>query len=127
MKMTLKFLTLGFYLANFILIIFYLYPGSIFGCFLYNDCNIQPQITRDFIISSNHFYAFTILSTLGILAYKNTKKMKFLISYLFLLSIILELFHFIIPNREFEISDLFGNILGVIFVIIIYKVKDKYV
>jgi Ca2+/Na+ antiporter len=125
--MTLKFLTLGFYLANFILIIFYLYPGSIFGCFLYNDCNIQPQITRDFIISSNHFYAFTILSTLGILAYKNTKKMKFLISYLFLLSIILELFHFIIPNREFEISDLFGNILGVIFVIIIYKVKDKYV
>jgi len=127
MKMTLKFLTLGFYLANFILIIFYLYPGSIFGCFLYNDCNIQPQITRDFIISSNHFYAFTILSTLGILAYKNTKKMKFLISYLFLLSIILELFHFIIPNRRFEISDLFGNILGVIFVIIIYKVKDKYV
>ena len=125
--MTLKFLTLGFYLANFILIIFYLYPGSIFGCFLYNDCNIQPQITRDFIISSNHFYSFTILSTLGILAYKNTKKMKFLISYLFLLSIILELFHFIIPNREFEISDLFGNILGVIFVIIIYKVKDKYV
>ena len=125
--MTLKFLTLGFYLANFILIIFYLYPGSIFGCFLYNDRNIQPQITRDFIISSNHFYAFTILSTLGILAYKNTKKMKFLISYLFLLSIILELFHFIIPNREFEISDLFGNILGVIFVIIIYKVKDKYV
>jgi Ca2+/Na+ antiporter len=125
--MTLKFLTLGFYLANFILIIFYLYPGSIFGCFLYNDCNIQPQITRDFIISSNHFYAFTILSTLGILAYKNTKKMKFLISYLFLLSIVLELFHFIIPNREFEISDLFGNILGVIFVIIIYKVKDKYV
>jgi glycopeptide antibiotics resistance protein len=125
--MTLKFLTLGFYLANFILIIFYLYPGSIFGCFLYNDCNIQPQITRDFIISSNHFYAFTILSTLGILAYKNTKKMKFLISYFFLLSIILELFHFIIPNREFEISDLFGNILGVIFVIIIYKVKDKYV
>ena len=125
--MTLKFLTLGFYLANFILIIFYLYPGSIFGCFLYNDCNIQPQITRDFIISSNHFYAFTILSTLGILAYKNTKKMKFLISYLFLLSIILELFHFIIPNREFEISDLFGNILVVIFVIIIYKIKDKYV
>ena len=125
--MTLKFLTLGFYLANFILIIFYLYPGSIFGCFLYNDCNIQPQITRDFIISSNHFYAFTILSTLGILAYKNTKKMKFLISYLFLLSIILELFHFIIPNRGFEISDLFGNILGVIFVMIIYKVKDMYV
>tara|TARA_B110000238_G_C15928824_1_gene353765 strand:+ start:193 stop:570 length:378 start_codon:yes stop_codon:yes gene_type:complete len=122
-----KILGLGFYLANFILIIFYLYPGSIFGCFLYNDCNIQPQITRDFIISSNHFYVFIILSTLGILVYKNTKKKKFLILYLFFLSIILELLHFIIPNRGFEISDLFGNILGVIFVMIIYKVKDMYV
>tara|TARA_B110000967_G_C18312032_1_gene283478 strand:+ start:100 stop:477 length:378 start_codon:yes stop_codon:yes gene_type:complete len=122
-----KILGLGFYLANFILIIFYLYPGSIFGCFLYNDCNIQPQITRDFIISSNHFYAFTILSILGTLAYKSTKKIKFLILYLFLLSIILELFHYIIPNRGFQIRDLFGNIVGVLFVIIIYKVKDKYV
>jgi hypothetical protein len=47
--------------------------------------------------------------------------------YLFFLSIILGLFHLIIPNREFEMSDLFGNIIGVILVIIIYKVKDKYV
>ena len=127
MKKTQKFLRLGFYLASFILIIFYLYSGSIFGCFLYNDCNIHPKITRDFIISSNHFYAFTIFSTLGILVHKNTKKIKILILYLFLLSIVLELFHFIIPNRGFEISDLFGNFLGIIFVIIIYKVKDMYV
>ena len=61
------------------------------------------------------------------LAKKNTKKIKFLITYLFLLSVILELFHLIISNRRFEISDLFGNIAGVIFVIIIYKVKDRYV
>ena len=122
-----KFLTLGFYLANFILIILYLYPGSIFGCFLYNDCSIQPQITRDFIISSNHLYIFTILSTLGMAVYKNKKKIKLLILYLFLLSIILELLHIIIPNRSFELRDLFGNISGVILIIIIYKVKNKYV
>ncbi len=127
MNMTSKILTLGFYFSNLILMIFYLYPGSIFGCFLYNDCSLQPQITRNFIISSNHFYVFTILSILGIMAYKNTKKIKFLILYLFLLSIILELFHLIIPNRAFEVSDLFGNIAGVIFTIIIYKVKSKYV
>ena len=120
-------LTLGFYFINLILIIFYLYPGSIFGCFLYNDCSIQPQITRDFIISSNHLYIFTILSFLGIEVYKYTKKTKFLILYLFLLSIILELLHIIIPNRAFELSDLFGNISGVILLIIIYKVKNKYV
>jgi len=122
-----NFLTLGFYFAILILIIFYLYPGSIFGCFLYNDCSIQPQITRDFIISSNHFYIFTILSTLGMEVYKNKKNVKFLIFYLFLLSVILELFHLIIPNRAFEMIDLFGNIAGVVFVIIIYKVKNKYV
>jgi hypothetical protein len=127
MKRIKKLLTLGFYLANFILIIFYLYPGSIFGCFLYNDCNIQPQITRNFLISSNHFYVFTILSTLGVFIYKNTKKIKFLILYLFILSITLELFHFVIPNREFELSDLFGNIAGIIFVMIVYKTKNKYV
>ena len=120
-------LTLVFYFATLISIIFYLYPGSIFGCFLYNDCSIQPQITRDFIISSNHFYIFTILSTLGMEVYKNKKNVKFLIFYLFLLSVILELFHLIIPNRAFEMSDLFGNIAGVVFVIIIYKVKNKYV
>ena len=122
-----NFLKLGFYLVNLIFIIFYLYPGSIFGCFLYNDCSIQPQITRDFIISSNHFYIFTILSTLGMEVYKNKKNVKFLIFYLFLLSVILELFHLIIPNRAFEMIDLFGNIAGVVFVIIIYKVKNKYV
>ena len=127
MKKTQNILKFSFYIANFILIIFYLYPGSIFGCFLYNDCNIQPQITRNFIISSNHFYIFGIISTMGMLAYKKTKKIKLLILYLFFLSIILELFHFIIPNRGFEIGDLFGNIVGVAFVLIIYKIKYKHV
>ena len=57
-----KILTLGFHAINLILIIFYLYPGSIFGHLLYSNSSIQPQITKDFIISSNHFYAFIILS-----------------------------------------------------------------
>ena len=116
-----------FHTANLILIIFYLYPGSIFGHLLYSDSSIQPQITRDFIISSNHLYAFIIFSALGIIAYQNTKKIKFIIVYLFFLSIILELFHLIVPNRVFEMSDLFGNIIGVVLVIITYKVKDMHV
>jgi len=133
MKIKNKLSTLVFHSVNLILIIFYLYPGSLFGCYLYNNCNIQPQITGNFMISSNysissnHFYVFIILSALGIFAYQNTKKIKFIIIYLFLLSIVLELFHLIIPVRGFEWSDLFGNILGFIFVIVIYKVKNKYV
>ena len=85
------------------------------------------MIYPNYWISSNHIYFFAILSALGIFAYRNTKKIKLLIVYLFLLSIILELFHLIIPNRGFEWSDLFGNILGLLFVIAIYKVKNRYV
>ena len=132
MKIKNKLSILGFHSVNLILIIVYLYPGSLFGCYLYNNCNIQPQITANLMISSNywissnHFYIFTIFSALGIFTYRNTGKIKFLIKYLFLLSIILELFHLIIPSRGFEWSDLFGNTLGLIFVFIIYKVKNKY-
>ena len=85
------------------------------------------MISSNYWISSNHFYVFIILSALGFFAYQNAKKIKFLTTYLFLLSIILELFHLIIPNRGFEWSDLFGNIVGLIFVIVVYKVKNKYV
>ena len=119
---------LGFYSANIILIILYLFPGSIFGCFLYDDCYRQPQITRDFIIiSSNHVYAFILLTILGLFSFHNTEKINVLVIYLFLLSVILELLHIIIPNRGFEMSDLFGNIIGVILAILIYKIVFKYV
>ena len=122
-----------FYMANLVLIIFYLFPGSVFGCLFYDDCLKQPKITSNiiinsnFFISSNHLYAFILLSVLGFFAYRNTKKIKFLIIYLFLLSIILELLHIIIPIRTFEYEDLIGNILGVILVVIVYKINDKYV
>ena len=126
MKSIKKLLILGFHSANIILVIFYLYPGSIFGHFLYSDSSIQPQLTRDFIVSSNHLYVFIVLSFLGVVAYKKTPNINFVIIYLFLSSIILEFFHVIIPAREFEWADLFGNIFGVFFVIIIYKIKNKY-
>ena len=121
-----NFFRIGFYSSNIILIIFYLFPGSILGCFLYNDCYVQPQITQDFIVSANHVYAFILLTSLGLFSFHNTEKINFLIFYLFLLSIILELFHIIIPVRAFEMSDLFGNILGVILVVFIYKVVIRY-
>ncbi len=114
-----KILKNSFYFSNIIIIIFYLYPGSILGCFLYNDCFTQPQLTRDFIVSSNHVYVFFILSTLGFISFsKNIKKITY---YLILLSIVLELLHTIIPNRSFEVEDLLGNILGVLLSLILFK------
>ena len=127
MKKIKIFFKIGFYSSNIILVTLYLFPCSILGYFLYNNCYIQPQITRDFIISSNHFYAFIVLTSLGVLSFHNTKKINFLIFYLFLLSVILELFHIIIPVRAFEVSDLFGNIVGVILVVFIYKVVIRHV
>ena len=122
-----KISILGFHTINLILIIFYLYPGSLLGFFLYNDSSIQPQITRDFLISSNHFYAFVILSISGFIAYNKTTRINVLITYLFLLSIIIEFFHIIIPNRNFELNDLFGNFLGVVLIVTFYKIKNRYV
>ncbi len=114
-----KILKNSFYFSNIIIIIFYLYPGSILGCFLYNDCFIQPQLTRDFIVSSNHVYVFFILSTLGFISFSKT--LKKITYYLILLSIVLELLHIIIPNRSFEVEDLLGNILGVLLSLILFK------
>ena len=115
-----------FYLSNFILILLYLFPGSLIGYLLYGDFKLQPQITPDYIISSNHLYAFAILSLIGFLTYKNSKKIKYLSGYLITVSIFLEIFHNFIPERSFEYSDLFGNLAGVIIVIIVFNLLKIY-
>ena len=112
-----------FYLSNIVLFIFYLYPGSIFGCFIYSDCKIQPQLTRDFLVSSNHVYVFFILSIIGFYVFKH--KLKNIIIYLISISIFLEYLHLIIPQRTFEIADLFGNIIGVLISFLIFKIIYK--
>ena len=107
-----------FQIINIIFIILYVYPGSILGFIINKDFSKQPQITSDFmLISSNHVYAFLVLSLIGILSYFNVQKV--IIFYLFFISIILELFHLLIPNRSFQFSDLFGNIIGVLISLLI--------
>mgnify|MGYP001230531370 FL=1 len=123
-KFFLKFKII-FYFANFILIILYIFPGSILGWLLYGDVGTQPQISPDFIVSSNHVYAFSVLSILGYLSYKS-KKLDLVFIYLFFISIFLELSHLIIPNRGFEYSDLFGNIIGVLIIYIYFQFYKIY-
>ena len=115
-----------FYSINFSLIILYLYPGSLIGQVLYSNHQIQPQITPDFVISSNHFYTFVLVSIIGFFTFIKLNQLKFLIIYLISLSIVLEFLHLIIPERSFQLSDLFGNLLGVIVVILIKKLINKY-
>ena len=114
-----------FYLANAVLIILYLFPGSILGWILYKDAGLQPQITSDFIVSSNHVYAFIILSLLGYISYE-IEKLNLLFVYLFFISISLELMHIIIPNRGFEFSDLFGNVVGVLIIYSYWKIYNSF-
>ena len=84
-----------FYLSNIVIIIFYVYPGSILGCFFYKDCQTQPQLTRDFIIfSSNHVYVFITLSFLGFLSFRNNIRNIFV--YLLTLSTFLEIMHLVL-------------------------------
>ena len=115
-----------FYLSNFILLVLYLFPGSLLGCYLYNDCQLQPQLTKDFLVSTNHLYAFGLLSIIGLFTYKNSNKLNFLNLYLVLLSIILEILHIFIPARGFEFPDLFGNLLGVLIILMINFFYRKY-
>ena len=110
----------SFYLLNVILIIFYLSPCSIPGYLIYSDCSLQPNLTKDFfLISSNHFYVFLLISLLGFLSFKNKLLKVFL--YLLFISIILELLHFVIPHRGYQLEDLLGNILGVLSSLVLYK------
>jgi VanZ family protein len=109
-----------------LVITLYLYPGSLIGWLIYANKKIQPQITPDFIISSNHFYVFALITVIGFFTFKNQNQIKNLIIYLVLLSLILEAFHLIIPERSFQLSDLFGNFLGVIVVIFVRKLINKY-
>ena len=115
-----------FYFTNFSLIFLYLFPGSLIGLIMYSDKKIQPQITSDFIISSNHFYVFILLSIISFLSFNKLGQSKIVAIYLILLSIILEIFHIIIPERSFQWSDLFGNLMGVIIVIFIRNLINKY-
>ena len=115
-----------FYVINLLLIVLYLFPGSLFGCVFFDNCKVQPQITSDFIISSNHFYAFGLVTILGYFTFLNSEKLKLVLYYLLVISVLLEVFHIVIPERSFQWSDLFGNLLGVIVVIFVKNLINKY-
>ena len=129
MDRTISYLRILFHISTLLLIRFSLYPGSILGFMLYGDFKSQPQITEDFLyISSAHLYVYLFVSMLGFFSYLRDRKFKLVVIYLFFLSIILEVSHFIISERSFQIPDLVGNILGVLIVyivVLIYKLRRK--
>jgi len=127
-KNNILFVKYLFHISNIFLIIFYLYPGSILGCLIYDDCKTQPQLTGDFVVSSNHVYVFIVISFLGFVTYQNKNSFIWIIIYLFFISVFLELSHKFIPQRGFEMKDLAGNIIGVVIsftIFLILKLRKK--
>ena len=112
-----------FHMINTIFLVLYIFPGSILGFLLYGNLHKQPQLTADFIVSSNHVFAFIILSLFGLFSYYKSNKILIL-NYLILSSVILEVLHLVIPSRSFQYSDLFGNIVGVLLSILLFKIYN---
>ena len=109
-----KFLKFIFHISTLLLIIISLYPGSLLGYLFYGDFGQQPNLIENpFGTTINHFIYYIYISLLGFFLYAKTENFEKLVYALFFLSVILELFHFIIPNRSFQLGDLIGNILGV--------------
>ena len=124
-----KFLKSIFHISVLFLIIISLYPGSLLGYLLYGDWGQQPHLIKNpFGTTINHFIYYFYVSLLGFFLYLRSENFTKLVYGLFFLSVILELFHFMIPNRSFQLGDLIGNILGVVVaysVLKIYLFFDK--
>ena len=122
----LKLILYLYYLSLITLLILYLFPGSIIGYLFYGDPGRQPNLINNPIGTSiNHFFYFTYLTTLALINRLRYKKIINSFNFLFLISTILELTHYLIPNRTFEFYDLFANSAGVVIVFILFNLLIK--
>ncbi len=109
-----------YYFSLISLLVLYLFPGSLIGYFLYGNLAQQLDIIPNPIGTSiNHAIAFFYLTTLGLITYLKEKNYSKTLFLLLSLSILLEISHFIIPNRSFQLLDLFANLLGTLLAIVI--------
>ena len=118
-----KFLKYIFHISVLFLIIISLYPGSLLGYLFYGDFGQQLNLIKNpFGTTINHFICYVYISLLGLFLYLRMENFQRVFYGLLFLSIILELLHFIIPNRSFQLGDLIGNILGVIVAYSVVKI-----
>ena len=118
-----KFLKFIFHISTLFLIIISLYPGSLLGYLLYGDLSQQPDVIKNpFGTTINHFIYYAYVSFLGFFLYLKNQSFQKLVYGLFILSVILEVLQFIIPNRSFQLGDLIGNILGVLVAFFVVKI-----
>ena len=118
-----SFLKFIFYISVLFIIVLSLFPGSLLGLFFYGDLNKQPSLVNNpFGTAINHFICYIFIATLGLFTHLRNEYFQRLVFALFTLAIILEIFQFIVPNRTFQLLDLAGNFLGVLFAYFLVKI-----
>ena len=127
-----KYLNPLYLFSLFAVLVFYLFPGSItsyimYGEFVFNRGVLQNEVGSSihFFINTggysiNHALTFAYIAFLGFFTFFKEKNFYLGIFFFIFLSVILELFHLIIPNRSFEFTDLGSNLIGVLIALIIY-------
>jgi len=118
----LKLLNYLYYFSLTVLPVIYLFPGSLIGYLLYGDFGKQPDFIPNPIGTSiNHFFFFVYLTGLSIICNLNQKRIFTNINFIIFISVFLEATHYIIPNRAFELYDLFANLAGVFTIFLLSK------
>ena len=119
----LKLLEYIYYFSLVILFIIYLFPGSLIGYFLYGNLAQQPNLIPNPIGTSiNHLIFFSYITILVLIIRPKVKNILTDYKSILFISFILEILHFIIPNRAFEFYDLIANMLGVLIIIFIKRI-----
>ena len=111
-----------YYFSLGALFILYLFPGSLIGYLLYEDLGKQPNLVDNPIGTSiNHLFYFIYLTTLAVIC--NLKRTQIFTNFyfIFFIAVFLEATHYIIPNRAFELYDLFANVAGVSIIFLFRK------
>ena len=109
-----------YYFSLLVLLILYLFPGSLIGYLLYGNLGQQPDFLANPIGTSiNHLIFFSYITVLAITVRKKVKNIFTNYRVILFISCVLEIFHLIIPNRAFELYDLIANITGVVVILFI--------
>ena len=109
-----------YYFSLFVLLILYLFPGSLIGYFLYGNLGQQPNLISNPIGTSiNHLVFFSYITLLATKVRLRAKNILTNYRLILFISCVLEISHLIIPNRAFEFYDLIANITGVVIILLL--------
>ena len=115
-----KFTEYVYYFSLLVLLILYLFPGSLIGYLLYGNLGQQPNLMANPIGTSiNHLIFFSYITLLAIIVRVRVKNIFNNYLFIIFISCLLEIFHLIVPNRAFELYDLIANFIGVVIILLI--------